>query len=1176
MTKTKKSKKSKVLDKPIRRGNLKKKSKKNNKSDKAPKKTRIKAESNDQSNCKEAVNTAEFFCDPDAFRTLKETVFPQLIRNRPSAAPIRVWVPGCSTGEDVYSLAILLIEFLSHAAAKIPIQILATDISETVVQTARAGIYSTAIEHSVGNERLKGFFYKVEGGFKINKAIRDLCLFTKHDVANDPPFSKLDLVFFRNMLTYSAPNLQNRIISIFHYALNPGGFLFLGGSEEGPAVTSQLFAVLNKTYKIYSRADVSTSWNFRLPANTYAPKIEAFPDNVFERTNGAGDFQKNADNIALLKYAPPSVVVNVDLEILQFRGRTFPFLAPASGVPTRNLLKMAKKEMLHGLRLTVLEAIKKNTAVRKEGISFEAARSPKLVNIEVIPVNPLLPPSDRTFVIFFEVANSSLSSKPPASRLDKKLSFKKEPSQNTQDKQHHRIDQLEQELSASNLYQQSLAEEFGATQEELATANEELQSTNEELRGTNEELATAKEEIQSSYEELTTVNDELQIRNRDLNTTGSDLENILNSSEIPILIVGNDHRIRRFTSKTEKYFKLIPSDVGRLIGDIKSEFDLDLDALLKEVSNSLKSQEKEIKDRKGRWVRFQIRPYKTTDNKIDGAVITLVDIEALKQQIEVSKKAQDYLTSISETVGLPLLILDDQLRLRSANHAFWEHFKLSQNITGKDFFETLEIQGDSLLSMKKLLTETLKVKKKIKNVEMICEFPLLGRRTLLISVSLIQWMGEMPQEPQEPQEPQAILLSFDDITERREHRAELAQLLVKEQSSRAEAEQANKTKDDFISTLSHELRTPLTSILTWSQLIQKQNFGPDKLKHGLKMIEQSAKMQGQLINDLLDVTRIRSGKLSITFSEFDPKESVMVAMEAVHPLAESKQISVESKMKIQSEKIWGDRDRLKQIVWNLLTNAIKFSSKGGVIRVLVEAVEENGDHFASIKVIDQGKGILSEFLPKLFDRFSQADSSSIRVHGGLGLGLSIVRDLVQLQSGTVRAESEGLGKGATFTVLFPIRSGTGDLENKTTLIAENKMSEMEPANLSGLRVLVVEDDPSALEVLIEALNSLGAKTLPCGTVSDAVAAFEKFRPSVLVSDISMPGEDGYSLIRKIRKLGPEHNGDLPSLALTAFATAGDVQKALSAGFNSHMVKPFEAFHLGHMVAELAKKKVIRD
>ena len=391
--------------------------------------------------------------------------------------------------------------------------------------------------------------------------------------------------------------------------------------------------------------------------------------------------------------------------------------------------------------------------------------------------------------------------------------------------------------------------------------------------------------------------------------------------------------------------------------------------------------------------------------------------------------------------------------------------------------------------------------------------------------------------------------------------------------TQGELEQAVRVRDEFISTLSHELRTPLTSILSWSQLIQIQKFDPEKLKHGIKMIEQSAKMQGQLIDDLLDITRIQSGKLSINFTEVNPCEPVNLSIEAVRLLAESKQIVIESEIEIRSEKIWGDRERLQQVVWNLLTNAIKFSSNGSVIRVRVALVKEHSDQFVSIKIIDQGKGICAEFLPKLFERFSQADSSSVRVHGGLGLGLAIVRDLVQLQGGSVWAESEGVGKGATFTAQFPVKLGTIGTTGEATLPVEKKTQENSELNeLVGLSVMIVEDEPRTLEVLSETLISFGAKTLPCGTVAEALVAFEKFKPDILISDISMPGEDGYSLIRKIRSLGVERCGDVPSLALTAYATAGDVKRALSAGFDSHMAKPFDSFRLGHIVAALAKRR----
>ncbi len=1287
------------------------------------------------------INVTEFFRDPDSFKVLTTQVFPKLLKNRPAHSPIRAWTPGCASGEEVYSLAILLTEFLIKTKNKFPVQIFGTDISESAIQKARAGFYSEAIENSVNKERLQVFFDKVKGGYKIKKEIRDMCMFSKHDVTNDPPFSKLDFLSCRNVFIYFTHHLQKRIIPVFHYAIKPGGFLFLGKSDSLGGGT-KLFKLVNKSHKIYVNTFARAPMVIDFPLSSYRSKaLEQFPKSIVthmstapmasaDRNKGAVDFEKNIDRIVLAKYAPPAVVINSDFEIVQFRGRTSPYLEPASGVPSTNLLKMAKQELRHPLRATILAAQKQNKSVRQEALTFEVDDKLLTVNIEALPANPLASPKMRHYVIFFETMTTSKSLEKSLKGIPfNKRNIHRQPTKNLENKLRNRIERLEQEVTTDKLYHESMIEEFEGAQEELVSTNEELQSTNEELQSANEEMETAKEEIQSSNEELTSVNEELQSRNKDLFNLSSDLNNILGCVEIPILIVGNDHRLRKFTPMAEKYFKLISSDVGRPLRDIKTEFDLNLETLINKVIQSLIPLEKEIQDHHGRWVRLQIRPYKTIDNRIDGAVITLIDIESLKQQIIISEKARNYLSSISETVPLPLVILDDHLLIRSANRAFWEHFKPSQKATGKDFFATLEVQGVSLLNLRKLLTETLTLNKKIVNLEMSCDFPKIGTRIILISANLIQWIGELFQDTKESQ---AILLSFEDITERRlieitlkeseekfrsfltsfpeaivitnnkrvitfvntkaesifeyepqelvglnheilvpqnaqkfhpsqvnhylenptarsmsERKSingvtkkgrefpiqvglnplqtkdgllvtcvvqdmtktkaaeeERERLRLLEKKAREEAEKANRIKNEFLATLSHELRTPLTSILSWAQLIQRRQFDSEKLKHGIEMIEKSAKIQGQLIDDMLDVVRIQSGKLSINFSDINPIEPVKLAIESLHLLADHKQITIDLEANLKDEKVWGDRERIQQIMWNLLTNAIKFSEKGGLIRIEIKAFEDNGEKFVSIKVIDQGKGISPDFLPSIFERFSQADSSSVRVHGGLGLGLSIVRDLVQLQGGSVRAGSEGINKGATFTILFPAKVISLKADNIATTsppgLAANNSGNTGPANsvenfstekilkgnivknetspeeiirakLTDLNVMLVDDDSSTLEVLIEDLKFFGAIPHPYSTAAQAFAAFEKLKPDVLVSDIAMPEEDGYSLIGKIRKLSSEQGGKTPALALTAFASERDVQRALSAGFDVHMAKPFDALALAQAIAALVKK-----
>lgn len=1096
------------------------------------------------------IHVTQFFRDPNSFKVLQDKVFPQLLKNRDIHAPIRIWVPGCSTGEEAYSIGILLLEFLSQAGTKVPIQIFATDISEQAIQKARNGFYPQDIEDVVSKERLKRFFEKVSGGYKVKKTVRDLCLFSRHDLTSDPPFSKIDLVSCRNVLIYFAAVLQKRVIPVLHYALRTGGFLFLGKSENLGG-QEKLFTLVDKTYKLFSKANIPTPMVLRTPI-VYESDVQATPRNLPDQEKSTSGFQRDTERIALSRYAPPSVTVNSNMEILQFQGRTAPCLEPVSGVPSNNLFKMARQELVHGLHATIQSAIKKNASARFEGVSFEVDGKRRTINIEVIPTNILAPPKQRNFVIFFEEVSSTSSPKQAKPATNGKKGREKV----IQDKLSQRVIQLEEDLAACKLSQKSLAEEFETSQEELTSANEELQSANEELQSTNEELETSKEELQSSNEELTTVNDELQIRNADLVVLSNDLSNILNNVEVPIVIVGGDRRIRKFTSKAETVFNLIPSDVGRPLSDIKPNFECDLQAMVSKVKETLSPQENEVHVHKSRWMRLQVRPYRTVDDRIDGVVVTLIDITAIKEHLTESQLALKYATSIADTLQLPLVVLDENLHLLSANQGFAKKFTLvPHKDIGSDLMSVLGGAGWHIPHLRRLLSDVIAEDRELIEYEIEHDFPELGHRIMLLNARQIRWQDSMPK---------ALLLSIDDITERR--------VLEREtERAKADAEQANATKDIFLATLSHELRTPLASILSWAQLIQKEKVGPDKLKYAIQIIEQSARIQGQLIDDLLDIARIQAGKLSIEFTDVDPGEPVRLAIEAVRLMAEKKHIVVESEIKLTSETVWGDPERLQQIVWNLLTNAIKFSSDNAKILVRVEPFSHESQNFISIKVIDHGKGIKSDFLPNLFERFRQADSSSVRMHGGLGLGLALVRDLARLHSGFVRAESDGMGKGSTFTVLLPVKSAISERTGEEGILSlEEAEEESDRPDLNGLRVMIVEDEASTLDVLSETLKSFGAQTAPCSSAAEALISFEKFRPDVLVSDIAMPGEDGYSLIKKIREIGPERNGDVPSLALTAYATEGDVKRTLSAGFDSHIAKPFDNFRLGHAIARLAK------
>jgi len=418
-----------------------------------------------------------------------------------------------------------------------------------------------------------------------------------------------------------------------------------------------------------------------------------------------------------------------------------------------------------------------------------------------------------------------------------------------------------------------------------------------------------------------------------------------------------------------------------------------------------------------------------------------------------------------------------------------------------------------------------------------------------------------------------VFAAARDVTERKRIAGELAETLVLAQQARADADKSNLAKDEFLAMLSHELRTPLTSILSWAQLLRMGKLDAQKTKRGIELVEQSAKAQGQLIDDLLDISRIQAGKLNLSVRVVDPEKIISAAIDATRSLAASKSVQIEVTVEPSIIMISADPIRLQQILWNLITNAIKFSAQGGKVWITVDKVSGEAEDCVRFQVRDKGKGIRKEFLPIIFERFTQIDSTSTRAYGGLGLGLAIVKDLTEMHNGTVNVESLGESMGSTFSVLFPLKSkaklDTPEAEAEAEVEAEAEAEA--DVSLKGLRVLVVEDDQSSRDVLAVILQSFGAEVKAAASVSQALAIFEDFNPDVLVSDIAVPVEDGYSLIAKVRAMKSKL-GKIPALALTAYAGTEDVQRAHLAGFNAHVAKPADANKLALAIARLAGRR----
>jgi len=685
------------------------------------------------------IHVTGFFREPETFKALETVVFPELIKKHATADdPIRIWLPGCSSGEEAYSIAMSLVEFLGDRMSGLRIQIFATDVSERIIEKARQGIYRETIVDEVSPERLQRFFKKAARGYQINKVIREMCVFARQNVIQDPPFSKLDLISCRNLLIYLEPVLQKKLMPVFHYALNADGFLMLGSAETTGAY-EELFRAVDQKNKIYQKKPGTPRVSFNADGFYHRneqvllhEKSIGYQEESWTRL----DVLKEADRVLMTKYCPPSIVVDENMEIIQFRGEVTPFIEPAAGEASLSLYKMVREGLQMELRGAIQRA-RQGGVIRKEGLRVKLRGQQRTIDLTVMAIGA--PSSkERCFIILFEETSHSRLPLVP----DRK-SGKGDP----------KSGQLQQELAAMKEHLQAVIEAQEATNEELRSANEEIQSSNEELQSTNEELETAKEELQSTNEELTTVNEELLHSNIKLSEVNNDLSNLLRGVNLPIVMLDRDLNIRRFTPAAQKTLKLLPTDAGRPITDIRPDINIaSLDQMLREVIEGLITREAEVRDKAGHWYLLQVRPYQTSDNKIAGAVMVLFDIDARKRSALLLSQEGDYAEAIVQTVRDPLVILDGNLRVKTATRSFYKTFKVSEGQTeGKLLYELGNGQWN-IPKLRELLEKILPKNSHVLDFEVEHVFPGIGRRRMLLNAHRV---------PRGAEEEQLIILSID-------------------------------------------------------------------------------------------------------------------------------------------------------------------------------------------------------------------------------------------------------------------------------------------------------------------------------------------------------------------------------------------------------------------------------
>ncbi len=721
------------------------------------------------------ISVTSFFRNPETFDVLQQKVMPELLK-RAGDDPLRCWVLGCSTGQEAYSIAIAFVEVAEKAPRMPRLQIFATDLSEALLEKARHGLYAKNLVDEITPERLRRFFVEEEGGYRINKSLREMVVFARQNFIADPPFARMDLISCRNLLIYFEPGLHKKAIPTFHYALKPGGFLLLGASESVGAYTN-LFEPVDKKHKIFSKKAVPTlplalslgkERRGELTPLASLPAPKSAGPGLQEGLHGALDAQREADRITLSQFAPPGVLVNAELQVLQFRGPTDAFLEPPVGKASFDLLKMAREGLMLPLRSAITQARKVNKAVRKQNVRVERDGTTHTVNLEVIPLKNL---RERSFLILFEETEKAEGRRqgPESRKARTTRSAAGESS---------RSRKLEIELAETREYLQSMEEEHETANEELQAASEEVQSANEELQSVNEELETSKEELESANEELTTLNEEMQNRNVEVGRLNNDLTNLQSSAKLTIVLVGRDLNIRRFSLQAEKQFDLLATDIGRPISHLRhglhslppvagrqtgtqtsAASPLDLERLAADVIAEVVEQEHEVMDRSGRWHSLRVRPYLTLDNMVDGAVLVLVNIDMVKRSEQAIGAARDYAESIVETVREPLLVLDKALRVESANRAFYRTFRVKPADTiGNLIYELGGHQWD-IPRLRELLDAVASHDTSIENFEVVeRDLESLGRRTMLVNARRIQ--DGQPESPR-------ILVAIEDVTERR-------------------------------------------------------------------------------------------------------------------------------------------------------------------------------------------------------------------------------------------------------------------------------------------------------------------------------------------------------------------------------------------------------------------------
>jgi len=1046
------------------------------------------------------IGVTRFFRDQAAFEQLERLVVPGLVERTPEDEEIRVWVAGCATGEEAYTIAILLQEAIQRSGVHRRLRVLATDVHRGSLDFASRGLYEADKVSDLRPELLARYFDKHGGSYQVSPELRQLLVFAAHNVVKDAPFTRIDLVSCRNMLIYLQPAAQKKALGLFHFALKRHGVMFLGPSENIGTLSDD-FETIDAHWRIYRKQrDVRLASTVGISA----PRTRLHgPDGNTAASYSLGQVIGVYDAL-LDEHLPPSLLVNERRELVHAFAGASRYLRMRDGRPSLDVFDVLAPDLKVAVAGALQRALKEGSTVVYKGLRLSVGGEERMHQLTVKPVVMPGAPLEH-LLVSIEQLDQPASLTLPESEMDL--------SQVSRDQ----LGSLESELRRTK-------ENLQATIEELETSNEELQAANEELVAANEELQSTNEELQSVNEELYTVNSEYQKKIAELTQVTNDMDNLLASIEVGTIFLDRELCIRKFTPRVAEAFNLLPRDIGRPIAAFSNNLQHpDLMRDLERVLQSHEPLECELRDRAGGWQFLRILPYRARGS-VDGVVLTLVDIDGLKQAEDAVFRERYLLNSLMESVPDLIYFKDASGRFVRVNNAMAKRLGLAEPAlaAGKSAAD-LRPEAQSLA------------------FELVDQDVLAGEvqthREEQLGGENGPWFVSTRQPLRDAEGNLVGVMGVArDVTERK--RAE------------QEIRLAVRRRDEFLATLSHELRNPLAAIVNAAVVMGQRNTEQGSSEAALQVIERQTRQMARLLEDLLEVSRITQNKIELRRQIMDARSVVRDAVAVSQERVAARQLTLRVELDEEPVLLDVDAARLQQVVVNLLDNACKYNLAGRSVIVRLR----KGPSDALLTVSDDGIGIAPEVMRTIFDPFVQGATTLDRTGGGIGVGLAVVRSLVEMHGGTVTAHSDGLGHGSVFSVRLPLP----DLE------ACAKSEPKPPASLlRGRRVVLIEDNEDSREMLQLLLETAGYEVFAASDGESGLALIRSKRPDTAIVDIGLPCIDGFEIARRLR--AEDANAGLRLVALTGYGQAADQKAARDAGFDEHVVKPLDPEQIARLL-----------